>query len=777
MRELLTTIALFFFFNALSYGQTTIAFQSFEGGSSDTWNYNAQPSAFDENSHSDVWAVCDNLANISGPSDGTYFWGIRDLKCSANTSGVGNLDFTAFDISSYTDVTLTFKYYTHGFDSSDSLLYQVQYNNGSDWPSSDYVECNKNTNAWTTVTINIPAGVTYVRLRLRANQNGGSDEAAWDEIKLSGTQAGAVANPSNFTASAGGTDNIDLSWDKNAAGDNVMIAYNTSNDFGTPSDGTTYSVGDNIGSATVIYNGSGTSYNHSGLSANTTYYYKAWSVDGSTNYSSGVTTNATTAKAEPTNHVTNFSATADGAYKINLSWTENDGAVAPDGYLIIASTGTVTDPTDGTDQDDDTDLTDGDGNVKVDHGTTSYSFTNCSASTTYNFKIYPYTNSGSHIDFKTDGTVPSASATTDAGPSIPNLVISEIMQNPSDVADDKGEWFEIYNAESDDVNIDGYIIKDNGSESHTINNGGSLIIPAGGFIVLGINNDNATNGGLTVDYQYNGFSLGNGDDEVILVYSDGTTIIDKVEYDNGSTFPDPSGASMVLKDLTADNNVGSNWTTSTQREGSYDGSGSDKGSPGALGSDAVLPVELQSFVAKTNGNSVVLNWQTTTEVNNYGFEIQRSTEKATWNKIGFVEGNGTSNSPKEYSFTDVVSQSGKYSYRLKQIDIDGSYKYSNVVEVNVGSPEKFELGQNYPNPFNPTTTIEYSIPNVGASEQNVQLKIYDVLGRKVATLINQKQSPGNYKVKFDASKLNSGVYFYTLRTGDFVSTKKMIIMK
>ncbi len=777
MRELLTTLALFFFFNALSYGQTTIAFQSFEGGSSDTWNYNAQPSAFDENSHSDVWAVCDNLANISGPSDGTYFWGIRDLKCSANTSGVGNLDFTAFDISSYTDVTLTFKYYTHGFDSSDSLLYQVQYNNGSDWPSSDYVECNKNTNAWTTVTINIPAGVTYVRLRLRANQNGGSDEAAWDEIKLSGTQAGAVANPSNFTASAGGTDNIDLSWDKNAAGDNVMIAYNTSNDFGTPSDGTTYSVGDNIGSATVIYNGSGTSYNHSGLSANTTYYYKAWSVDGSTNYSSGVTTNATTAKAEPTNHVTNFSATADGAYKINLSWTENDGAVAPDGYLIIASTGTVTDPTDGTDQDDDTDLTDGDGNVKVDHGTTSYSFTNCSASTTYNFKIYPYTNSGSHIDFKTDGTVPSASATTEEPPTLPNAWINELHYD--DDGTDANEFVEIVienasNYTLSDFQVDLYngsggasyktVTLNNYTEGTTYNEGGSV------FTLYyydyssdgGIQNGNPD--GLALSYQgnliqflsYEGTFTASGGP------ADGNTSTDIGVSETNSTSENSSlgleGNGTKYSDFT--------WTT-------FDAAAT----PGEKNGGQALPVELISFTANVYGNNVILNWQTTTEVNNYGFEIQRSTEKATWNKIGFVEGNGTSNSPKEYSFTDVVSQSGKYSYRLKQIDIDGSYKYSNVVEVNVGSPEKFELGQNYPNPFNPTTTIEYSIPNVGASVQNVQLKIYDVLGRKVATLVNQKQSPGNYKVKFDASKLNSGVYFYTLRTGDFVSTKKMIIMK
>ncbi len=194
--------------------------------------------------------------------------------------------------------------------------------------------------------------------------------------------------------------------------------------------------------------------------------------------------------------------------------------------------------------------------------------------------------------------------------------------------------------------------------------------------------------------------------------------------------------------------------------------------------DSAVPVELTSFTANVNGNNVLLNWQTATEVNNYGFEIQRSAfsdQRSEWNTIGFVKGNGTSNSPKEYSFTDIVSQSGKYSYRLKQIDIDGSYKYSDIVEVNIGTPEKFELSQNYPNPFNPSTTIEYSIPK--NSVQNVQLKIYDVLGREVATLVNGKQEAGRYKVKFNANNLPSGIYFYTLRAGDFVATKKMILLK
>ncbi len=207
------------------------------------------------------------------------------------------------------------------------------------------------------------------------------------------------------------------------------------------------------------------------------------------------------------------------------------------------------------------------------------------------------------------------------------------------------------------------------------------------------------------------------------------------------------------------------------------------------------PVELISFAATTQGSKVTLNWQTATEVNNYGFQVERQKSKgeSSWEEIGFIEGAGNSNSPKTYSFTDNVTESGRYSYRLKQIDIDGSYEYSKVVEVNVGTPSKFELSQNYPNPFfaessgNSTTTIKYSIPSVIARSEatkqshdfasNVQLNVYNILGEEVATLVNEKQSPGNYTVQFDASNLPSGVYFYTLRVGNFVATKKMILLK
>ena len=210
--------------------------------------------------------------------------------------------------------------------------------------------------------------------------------------------------------------------------------------------------------------------------------------------------------------------------------------------------------------------------------------------------------------------------------------------------------------------------------------------------------------------------------------------------------------------------------------------------------DDPLPVELTTFTASVIGNAVKLNCQTATEVNNYGFSVARQTQESSiknqdesqsWENITFVEGHGNSNSPKYYEYTDKTVNSGKYHYRLKQIDIDGQFEYSETVEADLGMPSKFELYQNYPNPFNPTTTIKYITPTVktlhATSQQkyatSVQLKVYDILGNEVSTLVNEKQQPGVYEVTFDASKLASGIYFYRLKAGNFSQTNKMILIK
>ncbi len=195
----------------------------------------------------------------------------------------------------------------------------------------------------------------------------------------------------------------------------------------------------------------------------------------------------------------------------------------------------------------------------------------------------------------------------------------------------------------------------------------------------------------------------------------------------------------------------------------------------AIGSDVSnsLPVELASFTAKSVNDGVKLEWTTSSELNNDRFEIERSLDRSSFVTIGTVRGAGTTTEAQSYSFIDNAAPIGKLYYRLKQVDFDGTVDYSNIVEVVKEKPTSFELAQNYPNPFNPATTINYQLP----TSAMVTLKVYDVVGREVATLVNARQDAGRYNVVFNASTLASGVYFYRLQAGSFVETKKMMLVK
>jgi hypothetical protein len=184
-----------------------------------------------------------------------------------------------------------------------------------------------------------------------------------------------------------------------------------------------------------------------------------------------------------------------------------------------------------------------------------------------------------------------------------------------------------------------------------------------------------------------------------------------------------------------------------------------------------IPVELVSFEATASGTDVDLNWETASETNNKGFSIERSSGSG-FETIGYVAGSGTTTESRCYTFTDNKLVSGTYTYRLKQVDFGGTFKYSDIIEVEV-APSIFSLKQNYPNPFNVTTIIRFSIPK----ETQVNLSLYNILGEQVKELKNEFMKPGYFEVEFDASTVASGVYFYQLKAGDFVQTKKMILLK
>ncbi|MBN8547133.1 MAG: T9SS type A sorting domain-containing protein [Ignavibacteria bacterium] len=191
--------------------------------------------------------------------------------------------------------------------------------------------------------------------------------------------------------------------------------------------------------------------------------------------------------------------------------------------------------------------------------------------------------------------------------------------------------------------------------------------------------------------------------------------------------------------------------------------------------NAPLPVELISFTASVRNNTVQLNWETATEVDNYGFEIERKDNSTVWTKIGFVEGHYTSNSPKYYNFSDKPTGSGKYSYRLKQIDNDGEFEYSKEVEVLIDNlPNGYLLEQNYPNPFNPETSIKFVLKE----NTKATLKVYNLMGELVATLFDGIADAGRYyDIKFTGTNLASGFYIYTLDAGKYRQTRKMILLK
>ncbi|MEO8512853.1 MAG: T9SS type A sorting domain-containing protein [Ignavibacteria bacterium] len=195
--------------------------------------------------------------------------------------------------------------------------------------------------------------------------------------------------------------------------------------------------------------------------------------------------------------------------------------------------------------------------------------------------------------------------------------------------------------------------------------------------------------------------------------------------------------------------------------------------------DVALPVVISSFNAVTDKRDITLKWRTEEEINNSGFDIERQSISGTgiqsdWEKIKFITGKGNSNAPVDYSFTDPNLQTGKYNYRLKQIDFNGNYeRFTLPALVTVGAPVQSELTQNYPNPFNPKTKIDYSISTDG----NVAIVVYDITGREVKQIVNEFRTAGYYTSEFDASSLASGIYFYRITAPGFSQVKKMLVVK
>jgi len=350
-------------------------------------------------------------------------------------------------------------------------------------------------------------------------------------------------------------------------------------------------------------------------------------------------------------------------------------------------------------------------------------------------------------------------------------------------------WIEKFNTSGNSIyffdQLNGWVSSNNGTLLKTSDGGESWI-----QMYCGINSNLNS-----IRFYNQNFGVCVGDGGVIISTSDGgESWIQKV---SGSTV-DLNSISIINKSyiwVTGDNGVlisttdaGDQWSlnhplTSKDLNTIFfidENKGWVAGLDGTIfsyKSDSVIPVELANFDYSISTNSVNLNWKTVSETNNAGFQVERrkieDSQSDLWKNIGFIEGYGTTSELHSYNYIDKNLNPGKYRYRLKQIDFNGIFEYSTEIEAEIISPQSFALEQNYPNPFNPTTIIQYTI----ASSQYVQLKVYDILGNEVSTLVNEVKSAGTYEIIFDASDLSSGTYFYRLHTGSFVETKKMILIK
>jgi hypothetical protein len=247
----------------------------------------------------------------------------------------------------------------------------------------------------------------------------------------------------------------------------------------------------------------------------------------------------------------------------------------------------------------------------------------------------------------------------------------------------------------------------------------------------------------------------------------GTISIDFPDGDTLSTFP----GSVLMKVVTSGNVPVGNYTITITGKGPNGTPVHKRTVTMVVG--LVIPVELTAFNASVNKNDVVLNWTTATELNNFGFEIQRSVKGGDYTSLGFINGKGTTTEINQYTFTDKTVDAGNYTYRLMQKDYDGTFAYSQEIEVEIDLPLNYSLDQNYPNPFNPTTTIRFAIPE----DNFVSIKLYDVLGNEVITLVNEQKQAGRYEMLFNASNIASGVYYYQISSGSFTQTRKLMLMK
>lgn len=398
--RLTTTLILLIFLGGNAWGQTELLVN----GGFESWDNSTTPTGWDK-----IESVTQEGTEVHG---GTY-----SAKHIGGTKDLGQF----ISVTGGKSYTITMWYKVVQNDGTDARIWSYWRSGGSNLndhaselrgPNNSYLD--NNGGVWTeyTVTLTAPASADEFYFEVRTYSGA---TVYWDDFSFLDNSASGPADPNSFTATASSTSQIVLSFATNVAGDNVIIVFDNDNTFSAPA-GTPPAVGQAFAGGTLLYNGTTSPQNHTGLSAGETWYYKAWSVDVSNEYSTGLTDNATTHAAEPSNHPSGFGATANSDSEITINWTHVDGSQAASDYLILAKKGggTFASVADGSFVADDADWSNNNAaiNVSRNAGTTqSYQFTGLTAGTAYDFIIYPYNGSGATVNYKTDSP-PSANAST-----------------------------------------------------------------------------------------------------------------------------------------------------------------------------------------------------------------------------------------------------------------------------------------------------------------------------------------------------------------------------
>ncbi len=642
-----------------------------------------------------------------------------------------------------------------------------------------------------------------------------------------------IQPPVQFTAVSQSSTQINLSWESNSSVDDVLIVWNQTGIFSDPVDGITYTHGQSALSGSIILPASGnSSFLHSGLSAGT-FYYKIFSYNTATErYSVGYVKNAATGTPFVM-HYWNFNSSPG----VDWGFNQIDPTSSIGGGLITHNFTTGPEDFGGTTINNENNdiagtafcpqgaagLVNNSKYILVELPTTNYeniilSYATQRTSTGFTTQTVSYSLNGTFNDEEIYETL------TGIGENFELKIISFVNvagvdhnQNFKIKITFDGATTNVGNNRIDNLKVSGNLISTRNIAVIGNNTGEiSLSGPAENkpFFSFRMNNNDErinftaltvkTQGTYSTSY-INGYKLwksflsefditdaeqigltvqsdtANGETVFFNGFSDEISDVEKYYFITVDLSGSVSNGSQIKGIIENFNSLSFDYPAASHSSNNFP----------IEGSIVPLPVELTSFYANPgNNNSILLLWSTASELNNFGFNIDRKRisqiegYSSDWKIIGFVEGAGTKNSETKYLFNDTeFLNSGTYYYRLKQIDINGEYTYSHIVEVVIGKPDNYELFQNYPNPFNPSTIIKYSIPE----DNFVTLKLFDIMGKEVATLLNNEwQEAGIHRYEFTSTNLkdnrlnynlSSGVYFYKLVSGKFSNVMKMILLR